>query len=79
MPKLPTEDYQPSYAGPPNQLTPLAIILTTMQRRYVEGDLDAAVSLARIAAPYLHPRVPASTPPPDLAAMHDADLDALRA
>jgi hypothetical protein len=49
-----------------------------MRARYAEKDIDAAIALARIAAPYLHPRIPASLPPADLAAMSDADLDALR-
>ncbi|WP_158746066.1 hypothetical protein [Acidisphaera sp. L21] len=83
MPKRPSEAYQSPYADQPSiplasNLTPLAIILDTMRRRYAEGDLDGAVALARIAAPYLHPRIPAATPPTDLAAMPDADLDAFR-
>jgi hypothetical protein len=81
LPKRPDPDYQSSYAEPPETSatpTPLAIILTTMRRKYAAGDLDRAVALARIAAPYLHPRVPAAIPAPDLAAMPDADLDALQ-
>ena len=49
-----------------------------MRRKFAQGDLDGAVAVARIAAPYLHPRVPAATPGGDLAAMPDADLDALQ-
>jgi hypothetical protein len=85
LPKSPSEAARrphadpPDVAPPPNgDLSPLAIILTTMRQRYVLGDLDGAIALARIAAPYLHPRLPASVPPADLAAMTDADLDAFR-
>ena len=78
MPKLPSGDYPSSYADNPYELTPLALILSEMRRRYREEELDSALSLARIAAPYLHPRIPAAAPPPDLSAMPDADLDAIR-
>ena len=74
MPKRPSEAYQspyadqpsipPATAGPnaPANLSPLAIILTTMRQRYAVGDLEGAIALARVAAPYLHPS--ASPPPP---------------
>lgn len=90
MPKHPKPGYQSSYADPAstpapadpsfpiNDLSPLTIILSTMRQKYADGDIDGAVALARIAAPYLHPRIPATIPPSDLAAMPDADLDALR-
>ena len=54
------------------------MILTTMRRHWDESEYAAAVALARIAAPYLHPRLPASAPPMELAEMTDADLDAVR-
>ena len=54
------------------------MILTTMRRHWDKAEYDAAIALARIAAPYLHPRLPASAPPVELAAMTDADLDAVR-
>lgn len=78
MPKHPSEDYDPPYADPPTDMTPLAIILTLMRQRFDDQDMDGAVALARIAAPYIHPRVTATTPQADLAAMPDADLDAIR-
>ena len=89
MPIHPSEAYQSHYANPTRHpasnsrqpdpsVTPLHIILTTMRVRYAEDDFDGAIALARIAAPYLHPKVPASTPPAELAAMTDADLDAVR-
>ncbi len=85
MPKRPSEAYQPPYADPSNlpaptaaDLSPLAIILRTMRERYAAQDYEGAIALARIAAPYLHPRLPAATPPAEIAAMTDADLDALR-
>lgn len=86
MPKRPAPDYQSSYVEPPTPPaailaapTPLAIILATMHRKYADGDHDGAVALARIAAPYLHPKIPAAIPATDLAAMPDAELDALKA
>ncbi len=60
----------------PAEITPLAIILKAMRDRYEAKDYDAAVALARIAAPYLHPRVPPKTPPTALATLPDDDLDA---
>ncbi len=54
-----------------------------MRAKYADGDMNGAVALARIAAPYLHPRIPAAIPAvdptaEDLAALSDADLDTLR-
>ncbi len=59
-------------------MTPLAILLAVMQRKWNDGDHDGAATLARIAAPYLHPRVLAARPSTDLSALADDDLDALR-
>ena len=81
MPKRPDLDYQSPYAEPPPTpvtLSPLAIMLDSMRRKFAEGDLDGAVAVARIVAPYIHPRVPAAAPGSDLAAMPDADLDTLQ-
>jgi hypothetical protein len=88
LPKLPSVGQVGPYADPPCPVkpflvtpcpdTPLALILSEMRRKFVEGDKDGAVALARIAAPYLHPRLPAATPPADLATMPDADLDTVR-
>ena len=49
-----------------------------MRQRYDKGDLDGAVALARIAAPYLHARRKAATQPADLSDMNDEELDSLR-
>ena len=78
LPKSPVEDYPSSYADPTSQLSPLALILKEMHRRYDGGEHDAAMSLARIAAPYVHPRVQPTKPQTDLAAMPDAHLDSVR-
>ncbi|HTW29532.1 MAG TPA: hypothetical protein VME92_20575 [Acetobacteraceae bacterium] len=40
----------------PTPPTPLAVMLAVMQRKWQEGDYDAAATLARAAAPYLHAR-----------------------
>jgi hypothetical protein len=88
LPKLPSVDHVGSHADPPCPVkpcpdepcpdTPLELILTEMRRKFRGGDKDGAVALARIAAPYLHPRLPAATPAADLATMPDADLDTVR-
>ena len=80
MPKNPSVDDHPSHADPPANtpdISPLAIILEAMRERYKTKDYDAAIALARIAAPYLHPRVTPRTQAADLAALPDADLDAI--
>jgi len=38
-------------------LTPLDVLLSSMKKAYFEGDVDAAVKYAKIAAPYCHPRI----------------------
>ena len=74
----------PGAAPPPDadptdpNITPLDLIVKTMRQRYRDMDYAGAVALARIAAPYLHSRPRAATPPAELAAMTDADLDAVR-
>jgi hypothetical protein len=82
LPKRPDLDYQSSHAElttqQPSPTTPLAIILEAMRSKYAVNDIDGAVALARIAAPYLHPRVRTATPATELAAMPDADLDSLK-
>ena len=81
MPKRPDMNYHSPYAEPPTTpttMTPLGVILDIMHRKFEAGDLDGAVAVARIAAPYVHPRIPAAAPGHDLAAMPDADLDTLQ-
>jgi hypothetical protein len=84
LPRCPTEDYTESDAdqsvvtAPRAKITPLDLILELMQKRYSAQDLDGAVALARIAAPYIHSRMRAAEPQRDLATMLDADLDILR-
>ena len=78
MPKRPSEDQVIAYAELPTNVTPLSLILSMMHARYAGKDYEGAIALAKIAAPYLHPRVPSSAPAADLAAMPDADLDSLR-
>ncbi len=55
--------------------TPLHVLLLVMRQRWREGDMDGAVALAKIAAPYLHPKVPAARPAADLAGVSDDELD----
>ncbi len=61
----------------PSTITPLALLLAMMRERYDAKDFEAAITLAKVAAPYLHPRASTSTPATDLAAIHDADLEQL--
>ena len=60
-----------------NKPTPLAIILVAMHRRWAEGDEAGAVALARVAAPYVHPRAPAAKTTMDVSLVQDAELDSL--
>ena len=57
------------------QPTPLHVLLSVMRRKWREGDFDGAVALAKVAAPYLHPKVPARRPANDLAGVSDGELD----
>ena len=58
-------------------LLPLDVLLRTMQRKWDDGDHDGAVSLARIAAPYLHPRQTSRISRGEISMMDDEELDAL--
>ena len=58
-------------------LLPLDVLLRTMRRKWNSGDHDGAVSLARIAAPYLHARQTSRGVAPGLQSMSDKELDAV--
>lgn len=58
-------------------LLPLDVLLQTMRRKWDEGDYDGAVSLARIAAPYLHPKQTLQISRSEMSTMDDEELDAL--
>jgi len=59
----------------PDDVVPLDVFLTLMRRAWAEGDTKEAVAMARLAAPFLHPRAAASRPSVGLADMSDDDLD----
>jgi hypothetical protein len=62
-------------AGKP---TPLDVLLHLMHRKWEEGDFDAAVALAKLTAPYVHPRpVVSRAPRTALDTMPDDELDRL--
>lgn len=48
-----------------------------MHERYHAKDYQAAATLAKLAAPYLHPRASTANNASDLASMLDADLEQL--
>ena len=56
--------------------TPLEVLLGVMNRRWAAGDEDAAVALAKAAAPYVHPRAQARAIT-DIAGMDDDELRAM--
>ena len=58
-------------------LLPLDVLLRTMRRKWDDGDYDGAASLARIAAPYLHPRQTLRISRSEVSTMSDEELDAL--
>ena len=58
-------------------LEPLEVLLTIMLRRWDAGDEKGAVELAKVAAPYVHPRATHRMGGPmELAGLDDAELDA---
>lgn len=56
-------------------VTPLQILLSAMRRKWKEQDEAGAVALAKIAAPYMHAKVPAARPSADLSGVSDDELD----
>ena len=57
--------------------TPLDVLLHTMRRHWREGRVEAAVALAKAAAPYLHPRAGGARGGLSLATIGDDELDDL--
>ncbi len=57
------------------EASPLHVMLTVMRRKWRDGDEDGAVALAKVAAPYVHPKVPAARPSTELAQVSDDELD----
>jgi hypothetical protein len=43
-----------------NEPTPLDVLEHAMWSKWTSGDLDGAVAIARIAAPYRHPKCPSA-------------------
>ena len=58
------------------EVTPLCVLLQEMRRRWVRGDLEEAVALARWAAPYVHGRAVIVRSTGELAGVPDDELDA---
>ena len=54
---------------------PLYVLLEVMRRRWKIGDLEGAVALAKVAAPYLHGKAPSARPEGDLAGVTDEELE----
>ena len=46
-----------------------------MRKRWGADDEDGAVALAKVVAPYMHPKVPAARPIDDLSGVSDEELD----
>lgn len=57
-------------------VSPLEILLTLMRRHWAAGEDAAAVSLAKLAAPFVHARAQASRISLDLSEASDDELDA---
>ena len=55
--------------------SPLHVLLLVMRQKWREGDFEGAVALAKIAAPYLHAKVPAARPAADLSGVSDEELE----
>ncbi len=60
-----------------SDVMPLDLLLLVMRREWAEGNVDAAIRVAQIAAPYLHPRPSGgvrSAAPSELRHLTDAQL-----
>jgi len=57
------------------ELSPLFVLLHVMRERWAKGDVDGAVALAKLAAPYLHGKAPVARPVGDLAEVPDDELE----
>lgn len=55
--------------------SPLDILLTLMRRHWAAGEEAEAVALAKLAAPFVHPRAQATRQSADLAGASDDELD----
>ena len=60
--------------GADDGVSPREILLAAMHAKWRAGAVDEAVALARIAAPYLHPRARAGAGGGDLARLSDEEL-----
>ncbi len=60
----------------PEQISPLDILLTLMRRHWESKEEVEAVALAKLAAPFVHPRAQAPRGAQDLAGASDDELDA---
>ena len=66
----------PNQSDPdPDDVVPLDVFLTLMRRAWAAGDEKEAVAMAKLAAPFLHPRAAASRAPGTMAEASDDDLD----
>ena len=57
------------------EVTPLYVLLSVMQTRWKEEDFEAAVGLAKAAAPYVHGRAATVAGPGDMSEMPDEELE----
>lgn len=56
-------------------LSPLDVLLAVMRMRWQEGDFEGAVTVAKLAAPYLHPKCGSTnTKSRNLSELTDAEL-----
>ncbi len=60
--------------GPP-PVSPSSILLTFMRRHCAAGEKAEAAALAKVAAPFVHPRAQASCVPTYLTEAADDELD----
>jgi len=64
-------------AGLVRKISPLDILLQTMRARWREGQVEGAINLAKIAAPYVHPRPHERGADGAISNMRDEQLDEL--
>ena len=61
-------------AAPP---TPLDVLLRAMRQKWEEGDTAGAVALAKVAAPYLHPKPAAARGAAEMSQLPDDEIERL--
>jgi hypothetical protein len=67
--------------GSPEVSEPLGVMLEAMREHWAQGEWDRAAAIAKLAAPYVHPRLASieqKVSPIDVTKLTDEELEFLR-